>query len=159
MEHEILAKDLLGIADHMLAARIAAAGKDLASAQRHYEQAIAIHDRFNYIEPPEWPFPVRESLGAMLLQAGSALEAEKVFREDLMLHPRNGRSLFGLMESLKAQNKDEAARLIEMEFKPAWKNADVELNIDELELGSSRAGTRAANSTGYTRLKASLPLL
>lgn len=151
--------DLLGIADHMLAARIAAAGKDLASAQRHYEQAIAIHDRFNYIEPPEWPFPVRESLGAMLLQAGRPLEAEKVFREDLMRHPRNGRSLFGLRESLKAQNKDEAARLVEMEFKPAWKNADVELNIDELELGSPRTSTRAANSTGDTRLRASLPLL
>ncbi|HKT23722.1 MAG TPA: hypothetical protein VJR04_03920, partial [Terriglobales bacterium] len=59
----------------------------------------------------------------------------------------------------KAQNKDEAARLVEMEFKPAWKNADVELNIDELELGSPRTSTRAANSIGYTRLRASLPLL
>ena len=129
----------------MLAARIAAAGKDFSSAQRHYEQAAAIHDRFHYIEPPEWPFPVRESLGAMLLKTGRAAEAEKVFRDDLMQNPRSGRSLFGLLESLKAQNKDEAARLIEMEFKPAWQNADVELNIDELELGSPPTSTRAAN--------------
>jgi tetratricopeptide (TPR) repeat protein len=144
--------NLLGIADHMLAARIAAAGKDFPSAQHHYEEAVAIHDRFNYIEPPEWPFPVRESLGAMLLKSGRAPEAEKVFREDLAHNPRNGRSLFGLVESLKAQNKDEAARLVEMEFKPAWQNADVELNIDELELGSPRPGTRAANAQGETRL-------
>ena len=137
--------DLLGIADHMLAARIASAGKDYSSAQRHYEQAVAIHDRFNYIEPPEWPFPVRESLGAMLLKTGQAPEAEKVFREDLRHNPRNGRSLFGLVESLKAQNKQDAARLVEMEFKPAWQNADVELNINELELGSPRTNIRAAN--------------
>jgi len=136
--------DLLGIADHMLAARIAASAKDFSSAQRHYEQAVVIHDRFNYIEPPEWPFPVRESLGAMLLKTGRAQEAEKVFREDLRHNPRNGRSLFGLVESLKAQNKDEAAGLVEMEFRPAWQNADVELNIDELELGSPRTSTRAA---------------
>ena len=137
--------DLLGIADHMLAARIASAGKDYSSAQRHYEQAVAIHDRFNYIEPPEWPFPVRESLGAMLLKTGHAPEAETVFREDLRHTPRNGRSLFGLVESLKAQNKQDAARLVEMEFKPAWQSADVELNIDELELGSPRTNIRAAN--------------
>ena len=110
--------DLLGIADHMLAARIASAGKDFSSAQRHYEQAVAIHDRFNYIEPTEWPFPIRESLGAMLLKTGRAPEAEKVFREDLSHNPRNGRSLFGLVKSLKAQDKQDAARLVEMQFKP-----------------------------------------
>ncbi len=137
--------DLLGIADHMLAARVASAGKDYSSAQRHYEEAAAIHDRFNYIEPPEWPFPVRESLGAMLLKSGQAPEAEKVFREDLSRNPRNGRSLFGLIESLKAQNKQDAARLVEMQLKPAWQSADVELNIDELELGSPRPDIRASN--------------
>lgn len=137
--------NLLLIADHMLSARIAAADKDFASAQRHYEEAVKIHDGFNYIEPPEWPFPVRESLAAMLLKSGHAHEAEKVFRDDLVHNPRNGRSLFGLLQSLKAQNKEDAARLIEMEFNPAWQNADVELNIDELELGSPRSSTRAAN--------------
>ena len=136
--------DLLGIADHMLAARIAASGKDFTSAQRHYEEAASIHDRFNYIEPPEWPFPVRESLGAMLLKSGNPQQAEKIFREDLARNPRSGRSLFGLLESLKAQNKDEAARLVEMEFKRAWKDADAELDIAELELGSSRNTIRAA---------------
>jgi len=136
--------DLLGIADHMLAARIAASAKDFSSAQRHYEEAASIHDRFNYIEPPEWPFPIRESLGAMLLKSGNPQQAEKVFREDLARNPRSGRSLFGLLESLKAQHKDEAARLVEMEFKRAWKDADAELDIAELELGSPRTTIRAA---------------
>jgi hypothetical protein len=53
---------------------------------------------------------VRESLGAALLIAGDAVEAEKVFRKDLEDNPRNGRSLFGLAESLKAQGKAQDER-------------------------------------------------
>ncbi|MEO5935795.1 MAG: hypothetical protein ABIP81_01140, partial [Terriglobales bacterium] len=77
--------------------------------------------------PPEWPFPVYEAIGNMQLTAGKATEAEKAFRADLKRNPRNGRSLFGLMQSLKAQNKESAARLVEMEFKEAWKHADTPL--------------------------------
>lgn len=123
---------LLELAEHVLAAKQARMNKNYADAQSHYEAAAKIHDNFNYIEPPEWPFPVRESLGGMLLINGKAQAAEKVFREDLQRNPRNGRSLFGLVESLKAQGKADAARLVEMELREAWKYADTKLKVEEL---------------------------
>ena len=60
--------------------------------------------------------PVRESLGATLLAAGQAQEAEQVFREDLVRNPRNPRSLFGLMQCLKAQQEEADAVWIERQF-------------------------------------------
>jgi hypothetical protein len=81
-------------------------------------------DDLNYGEPPDWMLPVRETLGAVLVLGGDAAEAENVFRAALVRHPRSGRSLLGLRESLKAQKKDHAARLIDQEFRAAWQNAD-----------------------------------
>jgi len=127
---------VLAVADEVLAARLAVAAKDYATAQQHYEAAARMHDEFNYTEPPEWPFPVRESLGAMLLQQGRAAEAERVFRDDLQRFPRSGRSLFGLVESLRAQGKQDAAHFVEAEFKAAWPNA-TPLRIGDLELGAA----------------------
>ena len=86
----------------------------------------------NYAEPPDWYYPVRESLGPALLLVGDAAGAEKVFREDLKNNPRNGRSLFGLIESLKAQGKQDAARWVEGEFKAAWKKGEVQLRMKDL---------------------------
>jgi tetratricopeptide (TPR) repeat protein len=120
-------KTVFGLASHYLTAKIAEAKKDYASALQHYQVAADAHDGFNYIEPPEWPFPVYEAIGNMQLVAGKAEEAEKAFRADLKRNPRNGRSLFGLMKSLKSQGKDASARLVEIEFKEAWKQADTRL--------------------------------
>jgi tetratricopeptide (TPR) repeat protein len=129
---------VLSVASHMLAARIAGAKGDLATAEKHYSEAAQLHDNFNYIEPPEWPFPVRESHGAMLLRAGRPADAEKLFRADLQHFPRNGRSLYGLAESLKAQENYEAARFVEMEYKDAWKQSDTPLTVNSLEIGTAR---------------------
>jgi TolA-binding protein len=75
---------------------------------------------------------VRESLGGALLRAGQAAEAEAVFRENLKRYPRHGRSLFGLMESLKAQKKTTDAELVRREFEEAWKQSHVRLRIEDL---------------------------
>ena len=40
-------------------------------------EAVAIQDTLKYGEPPDWFFPVRESLGAALLMKGDAPAAEK----------------------------------------------------------------------------------
>ncbi|HEX4948510.1 MAG TPA: hypothetical protein VFZ34_17685, partial [Blastocatellia bacterium] len=126
------AKDVLTVAEHVLTARIAWAEGNKAAAIEAFRQGVAAQDALNYDEPPGWYYPVRESLGAALLLNGNATEAEKVFRADLEYNPRNGRSLLGLLESLKAQGKTDAARWVETEFKTAWKNADVALKVENL---------------------------
>lgn len=63
---------------------------------------------------------------------GDYAGAEQVFRADLERNKRNGRSLFGLKESLKAQGKTYAASLVQREFEIAWKDADTTLELGDL---------------------------
>lgn len=122
----------LGLATAVLDARIAEARGDRQAAIQSLKKAAAIQDGMSYDEPPDWYYPVRESLGGVLLRDGQAAEAEKTFRESLLHNPRNGRLLFGLWQSLTAQGKSADARWAHREFQEAWKTADTELRADEL---------------------------
>ncbi|MDQ2920585.1 MAG: tetratricopeptide repeat protein [Acidobacteriota bacterium] len=124
--------DILHLAEKTLSARIALARNDRKAAIDLLRQAVEVQDSMAYDEPPPWFLPVRESLGGVLIQNGDYGEAEKVFRADLERNKRNGRSLFGLMHALKAQNKTEAASLVQREFENAWKYADTRLKLKDL---------------------------
>ncbi|HZI20217.1 MAG TPA: tetratricopeptide repeat protein [Pyrinomonadaceae bacterium] len=127
------ARDVLRIGEHFLNARLASARGDRAWSIEHLRRAVEAEDALAYDEPPGWYHPLsRESLGGALLLAGRAAEAEQVFREDLRRNRRNGRSLFGLSEALKAQGKVHEAALVRREFERAWKNADTRLRIEDL---------------------------
>jgi tetratricopeptide (TPR) repeat protein len=119
--------DVLALASEILAARLASP----ADAVPHWQRAVAMQDALTYDEPPAWYYPLRESLGAALLSAGQAAEAERVFREGIRRSPRNGRMLFGLAESLKAQNKTEEAGWVRREFDAAWAKADIQLRLED----------------------------
>ena len=122
-------KDVLAVGAEVLAARLAPSP---AAAAISYQRAVERQDALVYDEPPAWYYPVRESLGAALLRASKAAEAESVFREGLRRNPRDGRMLYGLLQSLKAQGKTQAAELVAKEYQEAWKRADVPLRIDDL---------------------------
>jgi tetratricopeptide (TPR) repeat protein len=125
------AKDVLTIAQNVLGAKIAVAKHDNAAALGMLREAVAVQDTLKYAEPPDWFFPVRESLGAVLLLNGNASEAEKTFREDLERNPRNPRSLFGLSQTLKAQKRDYDAQFVDKQFQAAWK-ANSTLKLEDL---------------------------
>jgi hypothetical protein len=115
-----------------LDARIAAAKGDSQQAIKDWQQAVEIQDKLYYGEPPEWFYPVRESLGSALLLNGQGERSEAVFRCDLAQYPRNPRSLFGLMKALEAQNKTANLKEVRREFAANWKNADVPLELGDL---------------------------
>lgn len=121
------ASDLLEIAAHILAAELAGAQGQTKQMIARLEEAVRIQDNLRYIEPPAWYYPVRHNLGAALLEAGRAAEAEAVYREDLKQYPRNGWSLFGLAQSLREQGQTEAAAEVQKHFEEAWQHADVTL--------------------------------
>ncbi len=123
-------KDILKIARDVLGAKIAMAKGDNASAISILTEAVAVQDTLKYGEPPDWFFPVRETLGAALLMQGDAAGAEKVFRADLDRNPRNPRSLFGLHQALKAQKRDYDAGFVQKQFQTAWKGAP--LKVEDL---------------------------
>jgi tetratricopeptide (TPR) repeat protein len=125
------ASAVLNVAALSLRAEIALTKKD-PDAPEWFRKAVEAQDTIQYDEPPDWYYPIRESYGAVLLREGRAEEAEKVFRKDLEKNPRNGRSLFGLMESLKAQGKTADAAWVQQQFEDAWKNADTKLRIEDL---------------------------
>ncbi len=122
---------LLDLASNSLDARIADAAGDRGAAIVSWKKAVAIQDAMSYDDPPEWFYPVRESLGAALLANGQAAEAEKTFREDLGRNPRNPRSLFGLWQALAAQKKDVEADWVHRQFVEAWKYADGEARLSD----------------------------
>jgi len=126
------ARTFLDLAEHILDARIAAAKGDHELAIKDWQKGVEIENTLNYGEPPEWFYPVRESLGAALLRNGQAERAEEVFRADLEQYPRNPRSLFGLLRALEAQNKSANVEEVRKEFEAAWKNADITLEISDL---------------------------
>jgi tetratricopeptide (TPR) repeat protein len=122
-------KALLEIAKAHLAGEMAARGGQVDEAVARLQAAIQGEDQLVYDEPPAWYMPLRQRLGTILLAAGRPVRAEKIFREDLDRRPENGWSLYGLAQSLRAQNKLKPAEKIEERFERAWKTADVKLAL------------------------------
>jgi len=108
-------------------ARIAGAGGDWETAGALLREAVELQDALPYTEPPPWYFPTREALGYVLLQQGQPARAEVVYRKQLEYTPRNGWSLIGLAQSLRAQQRDAEADEAEARFAEVWGRADVTL--------------------------------
>src|SRR5450759_1757856 len=125
-------RDILKIAENVLGAQVALAKKDNAAAVGMLRDAVVVQDTLKYDEPQDWFFPVRESLGGVLLMSGDAKGAEQVFRDDLARNIRNPRSLFGLHRALKAQDRNSDAWFVEQEFRKAWKGGAGELKVEDL---------------------------
>ena len=117
----------------------AVVGGEIAAAEGKYDSAISfltesvnLEDQLNYSEPPPWHIPCRQNLGAVLLKAGKAREAEGVYLDELKVNRENGWSLLGLRESLKAQGKHQEAEQVNKRFDKAWEAADIEISASVL---------------------------
>ena len=119
--------NLTKMAALVLKGEIAGKRGKLEEKVAYLKEAVAIQDGLRYSEPPYFYYPVRQSLGAALLEANKPAEAEIVYKEDLTKFPDNGWSLFGLQKSLQLQDKLEEAKNMEQAFQKAWKRADVKL--------------------------------
>jgi hypothetical protein len=115
---------LLEIARYVLAGEIALAEKKHDEAVALLDRATRLEDSLHYNEPPDWYYPVRHSLGAALLDAGRAVEAEVVYWQDLRRYPENAYALFGLWRAAVAQGKTDEAADFERRYKTAWALAD-----------------------------------
>jgi tetratricopeptide (TPR) repeat protein len=118
------------IAYEVAAGELRARQKRAGEAAKHFAAAAVMEDRLTYMEPPDWPIPVRQLQGAALLSLGRAAEAEKAFREDLKRFPNNGWSLSGLRESRIRQGRERDGETIalQMQLQQAWRRADVKLD-------------------------------
>jgi tetratricopeptide (TPR) repeat protein len=120
--------DIAKVQENFLAAAIKQSshegGEEAAEVIEALQHAVGAEDNLNYSEPPGWYPPIRPVLGRALLERGQAAAAEKVFRADLERNPRHGRSLTGLRDSLKAQNRDYEAEQIDRQLHESQGSAD-----------------------------------
>ena len=123
------------IAYEVAAGELRARLKRAGEAARHFAAAAAMEDRLTYMEPPDWPIPVRQLQGAALLSLGRAAEAEKAYREDLKRFPNNGWSLSGLRESRIRQGRERDAEtmVLQMQLQQAWRRADVKIDAGRVQ--------------------------
>jgi tetratricopeptide (TPR) repeat protein len=118
---------MLTIATRIVEAELDAARGKYDPAIAKLEEAVRLEGTLGYAEPPAWYFPVRHVLGAVLIEAGRPAEAEVIYWDDLAKNRENGFALFGLEQSLRAQEKTEEADAIHERFATAWERADTEL--------------------------------
>lgn len=119
-ESGIPAQEVMQIARTVILARVAQAKGDKAAAVTQFEKAAALQDALPYTEPPYWYYPVRQSLGAALLQAGRHADAQQQFERALKRAPANGWSYYGLAELHKSRGNAAAARKAEADLAKTW---------------------------------------
>jgi tetratricopeptide (TPR) repeat protein len=128
----IPARDVARIAAHVLRARIAQADRDLEGAARELRAAVAIEDTLPYMEPAYWYYPVRQSLGAVLLLKGDAAGARVVFGESLARTPNNAWALYGLAQAYAADGMQREAKSVRSRFSRAWMGGRMRIAIEDL---------------------------
>lgn len=121
------ASDVLAVAEMLLTGEILIRAGEFDEGVQALQVAVEREDHLRYSEPPDWIHPVRHALGATLLTAGRAEEAEQVYRADLQRLPNNGWSLYGLSRSLHLQKKEQEAKQFAEQFAKVWRDADVKI--------------------------------
>jgi tetratricopeptide (TPR) repeat protein len=119
-EWGVPAKEIVQTARLVATGRLADAKGDLTSAAKAYEDAVFIEDTLAYMEPPYWYYPVRQSLGGVLLRQGKLDAAEKAFRESLARVHNNGWALAGLAATYKRRGDAAGEKAAHRDFSRAW---------------------------------------
>lgn len=132
IDQGIPADDLVMLAELVARGRFAAAGGHHDEAIAFYRQAIAIEGRIPYQEPAYWYYPVRQSLGAALFQAGRYADASEAFRGALAQTPNNGWALYGLSRSEARQGNKLEAAAADRALSKAWLGDARWLRMDRL---------------------------
>jgi tetratricopeptide (TPR) repeat protein len=114
------AKEVLAIAGKVVDGQVARAGGDHARAEAPLREAAALQDGLPYMEPPFWYYPVRQTLGAALLEAGKAEDAAQAFQQALMAAPNNAYALYGLVQAQEAMGDTAGAAATQTLFEKAW---------------------------------------
>ena len=126
------APTLLSIAQQVALGRIAQADGDLDAAIAHFEAGVSLQDMVNYMEPPYWYYPVRQSLGAAYMAVGRIDDAEQAFKASLINVPNNGLVLYGLAETYKKRGDAVATSATEDLLLNAWAGAAADLDLSKL---------------------------
>jgi tetratricopeptide (TPR) repeat protein len=117
------ASSVLRVAENDMEGELLLAVGKFDAAIARFTDAVAHEDSLQYQEPPDWCFPARHELGAALLKADRAADAERVYRDDLIRWPENRFSLEGLRTALMAQGRVKEADALGARLQRAGQHA------------------------------------
>ena len=118
------ADQLLGVVAAILEGEILRANGDVDAAIAVLYQGTDLEDTIGYDEPEPINFSIRHWLGNALNESGRFAEAREVFEAELVDHPNNGWSLYGLETALRALGEDAEANRVHQAFLEAWARSD-----------------------------------
>ena len=116
------------VAENLLTGTIALKENRMTDAVVACAKAVATEENMVYNEPRDWILNPKHYLGHAFLVNGEGKKAEEVFRKDLSNNNENGWALFGLYQSLMAQNKKTEAAKVMARFNKAFLNADLKIS-------------------------------
>lgn len=126
------APDIIRLAVLVAKGRAAFASGRFAAAADHYRAAQKIEATIPYSEPPYWYFPIAQSLGAALYQAGQYGDARDAFRAALFQAPNSGWALYGLGQSEARLGHRLEARAAMAALEKTWMGSKEWLRMDRL---------------------------
>jgi hypothetical protein len=115
------------VAENLLAGTIALKEKRISDAIIAFVKAAATEENMVYNEPRDWLLNPKHYLGNAYIENSDGINAEKVFRKDLLNNNENGWALFGLHKALLLQKKNAEAAKVLVKFKKAFTNADIKI--------------------------------
>jgi hypothetical protein len=69
----------LHLAAKVTSGELSAKRKQTEEALENLNEAVRLQDELRYYEPPDWYYPIRESLGTLLLATGMRLRRNRYF--------------------------------------------------------------------------------
>lgn len=96
-------------------------------AIRHYKIADSIEANMVYNEPRDWLLSPKHYLGNAYLLKTDGVNAEKVFKKDLLNNNENGWALYGLYRSYVLQKKTTEASKTMARYKTAFAKAGIKI--------------------------------
>jgi Flp pilus assembly protein TadD len=84
------------------------------------------------MEPAYWYYPVRQSLGAILLLRGDAAGARVAFGQALARTPNNAWALYGLAQAYRREGSLREAKAVEQRFAKSWMGPKHEIELADL---------------------------
>ena len=114
-------------AENLLAGTIGLKEGRLTDAIAAFDKAVTTEENMVYTEPRDWMLNPKHFLGNAYLQNKDGVNAEKVFRKDLLNNNENGWALFGLNKALLLQKKNIEAAKVLTRYKLAFSKADIKI--------------------------------
>ncbi len=100
-------RDIVGTLAGILEGEIAWTEGNIEAAAEAFRLATDYYDKLNYDEPEPLPFSPRHWLGAAYMEMQAFDNALEVYRQDLIEHPHNIWSLFGIQQALARMGESD----------------------------------------------------